>query len=243
MRELTGGRALVTGGGRRLGAAIAETLAAAGMDVVVSYQGSAEGAKATCARIRGQGRLGIAVHADLRDRDAGRALVDAAQEQLGGLDLLVLSAASYEPGSLADTDDAAFDRSLSLNLAAPFVIAQRAAPLLRASRGSIVMLTCGTRHAPHAGYLAYQASKAALHQLMRTLAIELAPEVRVNAVAPGSVMPPDEWGDDRLAELTARIPLGRVGDARDVTDAVLYLARHTWTTGTELVVDGGRSVG
>ena len=243
MRELSGGRALVTGGGRRLGAAIAVALGEAGMDVVVSYQASAAGAEATCRSIRAHGRRAFAERADLADRSAGRALVDTAQRHLGGLDLLVLSAASYEPGSLQDTDDAAFDRTLALNLAAPFALAQRAAPLLRASRGSMVILTCGTRHAPHAGHLAYQASKAGLHQLMRTLAIELAPEVRVNAVAPGSVMPPDDWEKARLAQLVSRIPLGRTGQARDVADAVLYLARHEWSTGTELVVDGGRSLG
>lgn len=243
MRALTGGRALVTGGGRRLGAAIAEALGEAGMDVMVSYQASAEGAEATCARIRAQGRTAFAQRADLNDRAAGRALIDAAAQRLGGLDLLVLSAASYEPGSLADTDDAAWDRTLALNLAAPFALAQRAAPLLRASRGSLVFITCGSRLAPHAGHLAYQASKAGLHQLMRTLAIELAPEVRVNAVAPGSVLPPDDWDETRVSELTARIPLGRTGRARDVADAVLYLARSDWTTGTELVVDGGRSAG
>lgn len=243
MRTLTGGRALVTGGGRRLGAAIAEALGEVGMDVMVSYQASAEGAEATCARIRAHGRASFAERADLYDRGAARALVDAAERMFGGLDLLVLSAASYEPGSLADTDDATWDRTLALNLAAPFALAQRAAPLLRASRGSMVLVTCGSRLAPHAGHLAYQASKAALHQLMRTLAIELAPEVRVNAVAPGSVLPPDDWDEARKAKLTARIPLGRTGHARDVADAVLYLARSEWTTGTELVVDGGRSAG
>jgi len=243
VRALTGGKALVTGGGRRLGAAIAVALGEAGMDVMVSYRASADGAEATCARIRALGRAAFAHQADMLDRSAARALVDAAAHALGGLDLLVLSAASYEPGSLADTDDAAWDRTLALNLAAPFALAQRAAPLLRSSRGSLVLVTCGSRLAPHAGHVAYQASKAGLHQLMRTLAIELAPEVRVNAVAPGSVLPPDDWDDARVAQLTARIPLGRTGSARDVADAVLYLARSEWTTGTELVVDGGRSAG
>ena len=243
MRSLNGGKALVTGGGRRLGAAIAEALGDAGMDVMVSYQASAAGAEVTCGRIRAAGRAAYAMQADLSDRSAARALVDAAASRLGGLDLLVLNAASYEPGTLESTGDEVWDRTLSLDLSSAFALAQRAAPLLRARRGSVVALTCGTRVAPHAGYLAYQASKAALHQLVRTLAIELAPEVRVNAVAPGSVLPPEDFDAATLAQLTQRIPLGRLGQARDVVDAVLYLAQSEWTTGTELLVDGGRSVG
>jgi pteridine reductase len=243
MPNLTGGRALVTGGGKRLGAAIAEALGAAGMDVMVSYQASAAGAEATCARVRQGGRAAYAERADLSDRAAARALVDAAEARLGGLDLLVLNAGTYEAGSLDDTDDAGWDRTLALNVTSAFALVQRAAPLLRASHGSIVALTCGTAVAPHAGYLAYQASKAALRQLVRTLAIELAPAVRVNAVAPGSVLPPEDFDAATLAQLAQRIPLGRLGAARDVVDAVLYLARSDWSTGTEIVVDGGRSVG
>ena len=106
-------------------------------------------------------------------------------------------------------DDRVWDATLALNLTAPSVMAQRAAPALRAARGSIVLVTCTSRLAPYRGYLAYQVSKAALHQLMRLLALELAPDVRVNAVAPGSVLPPDEWDAQRVAELTARIPLRR----------------------------------
>jgi pteridine reductase len=243
MPNLTGGRALVTGGGKRLGAAIAEALGVAGMDVVVSYQASAVGVESTCARIREAGRTAHAERADLSDRAAARALVDAAQARLGGLDLLVLNAGIYEPGGLETTEDAAWDRSLALNVASAFALVQRAAPLLRASRGSVVALTCGTGVAPHAGYLAYQASKAALRQLVRALAIELAPDVRVNAVAPGSVLPPEDFDAATLAQLTRRIPLGRLGAARDVVDAVLYLARSDWSTGTEILVDGGRGVG
>jgi len=104
------------------------------------------------------------------------------------------------------------------------------------------MLTCASRLGPYRDYLPYETSKAGLHHLMRLLALELAPDVRVNAVAPGSVLPPDDWAAERQQALIDRIPLGRTGLARDLSDAVIHLARSEWLTGTEIVVDGGRSV-
>jgi pteridine reductase len=106
-----------------------------------------------------------------------------------------------------------------------------------------VLVTCVSRLAPYRDYLPYEVSKAALYHLMRLLALELAPEVRVNAVAPGSVLPPEGWEREQLDALVERIPLGRVGRASDVADAVVHLARADWITGTEIVVDGGRSLG
>jgi pteridine reductase len=241
MLELRGKRALVTGAGRRLGAEIAATLGAHGMHVGVHYASSAAGAERTCARIRAAGGVAHALAADLRARDSARGLIDRAIEQLGGLDLLVLSAASFERTPLAQLDDRRWDDTLALNLTAPFAMAQHAAPALRAARGSIVFMTCISRITPYRDFLAYETSKAALHQVMRLLALELAPDVRVNAVAPGSVLPPDDWDATRVARLTESIPLGRTGQARDVADAVLHLARSEWMTGSEIVVDGGRS--
>lgn len=242
MLELRGKRALVTGAGRRVGAEIALALGAFGMKVAVHYQRSATGAAETAERIRQAGGEAILLQADLSDRSAARALVDHTLERLGGLDLLVSSAASFERVPLADIDDVAWDRSLGLNLTAPFVLAQRAAPALRAANGSMVLVTCASRHAPYRDYLPYQIAKAGLHHLMRLLALELAPDVRVNSVAPGSVLPPSDWPAARIDALADRIPLGRLGSGSDVADAVIFLARASWLTGTELVVDGGRSV-
>lgn len=242
MLDLRGRTALVTGAGRRVGAEIACALGERGMRVGVHYQSSREGALSVCARLRQGGGEALPLQADLRSRDAARDLVDRAIAAFGGLDLLVLSAASYEPGELGAVDDRAFDETLMLNLAAPFAMAQRAAEALRAARGSIVMVTCISRLAPYRGYLPYQVSKAALHQLMRLLALELAPDVRVNAVAPGSVLPPQQWGAERVQDLLERIPLRRTGAASDIADAVLHLAQSEWLTGTEIVIDGGRSL-
>jgi len=242
MIELRGKRALVTGGGRRVGAAIARTLGASGMHVGVHFNASASGAEETCAAIRASGGEAVALQADLSSRAAARELVDRALAQLGGLDLLVLSAAEFEPAQLGAIDDAAWDRTLGLNLATPFVIAQHAAPALRASRGSVVGITCVSRILPYRGYLPYEVSKAALWQMLRVLAVELAPDVRVNMVAPASVVPPESMREAQLVELRARIPLGRLGEASDVADAVLHLARHEHMTGSEIVVDGGRTL-
>lgn len=243
MIDLAGKRALVTGGGRRLGAEIAIALGALGVQVAVHYQSSRGGAEQVCERILRDGGRALALQADLRDREQARRLVDEACERLGGLDLLVLSAALFEPQGLAAAADRVWDDTLALNLTAPQVMAERAAGALREARGSIVLVTCTSRLAPYRGYLAYQVSKAALHQLMRLLALELAPDVRVNAVAPGSVLPPDGWSAEQVAELTRRIPLRRIGQARDVADAVIHLARSPWITGSEIVVDGGRTLG
>jgi pteridine reductase len=240
MLDLRGKRALVTGAGRRVGSEIALALGRRGCKVAVHYQHAASGAAGVCERIQQSGSEAVPLRADLTDRPAARDLVDRAVEMWNGLDLLVLSAANYERVPFEAIDDAAWDRALALNLSAPLMMAQRATPALRASRGSVVLVTCQSHLAPYRDYLAYQASKAALHHLMRLLALELAPDVRVNAVAPGSVMPPPDWNSDQLAALVDRIPLGRVGRARDVADAVLYLAGASWVTGTEIVVDGGR---
>jgi pteridine reductase len=163
-------------------------------------------------------------------------------QELGGLDLLVLSAATFERVAFDAIDDRSWDDTLALNLSAPLMMAQRAAPALRAARGSIVLVTCISRLEPYRDHLPYETSKAALYHLMRLLALELAPDVRVNAVAPGSVLPPDGWDAAKSAALLERIPLGRLGSARDIADAVVHLARAEWLTGTEIVVDGGRSL-
>lgn len=240
MVDLVGKRALVTGGARRVGAAVARALGRARMKVAVHHHGSDP--TETCVAIRASGGEAIALAADLYDRAQTRALVDRAVAELGGLDLLVVSAANFDRLPFDDVDDAAWDRALALNLTAPFVLAHQARAALRASRGSIVIVTCTSATTPYKNHLPYVVSKGAAQKLVRVLALELAPEVRVNAVAPGTVLPPEGTDPATLARLAARAPLERIGTAEDVAGAVLYLARAPFVTGQELVVDGGRTI-
>ena len=242
MIDLRGKRALVTGAGTRVGAAIATALGAQGMRVAVHYRQSRPGAEAVCEAIVAAGGTAEPFAADLSDRGAARALVDAVLARFGGLDLLVASAANFERVELDQVDDDAWDRAMTLNLASPFAVVQRAREALRDSGGSIVFVTCTSATVPYRHYLPYVVSKGALQKLMRVLAIELAPRVRVNAVAPGTVLPPPDMDPAMLGRLAARAPLARIGSAEDVADAVVYLARAPFVTGQELVVDGGRTV-
>ena len=240
--SLRGKRALVTGAGQRVGQAIALALGAQGMHVAVHYRESRAGADETAAKIRDRGGSALTLAADLANRDQARDLVERSVAALGGLDLLVPSAASFERVALADVDDDAWDRSLDLNLASPFALVQRAVPALRGAQGSVVFVTCSSASVPMRGYLPYVVSKGALKHLMKTLALELAPDIRVNAVAPGTVMPPDSYDAAAVQRLSCAIPLGRVGSPEDIARAVVFLASSPFVTGHELAVDGGRSV-
>lgn len=240
--SLRGKSALVTGGGQRVGQAIALALGAEGMHVAVHYRESRDGAEHTAALIRERGGSAVTLKADLAEREQARDLVDRALAELGGLDVLVPSAANFERIALADVDDAAWDRSLDLNLASPFALVQRAVPALRASRGSVTFISCSSASVPMRHYLPYVVSKGAVKHLMKTLALELAPEVRVNAVAPGTVMPPAAYDTAAVERLARAIPLARVGSPDDIARAVVFLASSPFITGHELAVDGGRSV-
>jgi pteridine reductase len=240
--SLRGKRALVTGAGQRVGQAIAVALGREGMHVAVHYRESYAGAEDTARQIREHGGTATLLSADLSSRDQARTLVDRAVEALGGLDLLVPSAASFERVALGDVDDDAWDRSLQLNVASQFALAKQAVPALRSAQGSIVFLTCSSASVPFRGYLPYVVSKGALQHLMRALALELAPDVRVNAVAPGTVMPPPSYDAQAVARLERAVPLQRVGSPEDIARAVVFLASSPFVTGHELAVDGGRSV-
>jgi NAD(P)-dependent dehydrogenase (short-subunit alcohol dehydrogenase family) len=242
MNALAGKRALVTGGAVRVGRAIALALGSAQMRVAVHYHSSGAAADSTCREIVQRGGDAFAISADLEDRGAARRLVDDVTERLGGLDLLVLSAASFERVPFDALDDAAFDRSLHFDLASQFALAHQAVPALQREHGSIVFITCSSATTPFRNYLPYVVAKGALRHLMRTLALELAPAVRVNAVAPGTVLPPETMSPGAIAALAARVPLGRIGSAEDIAAAVVYLAQSPFVTGHEIVVDGGRSV-
>jgi len=242
MIDLNGKRALVTGAGVRVGAAIATELGRRGMTVALHYHSSDAGARQTAAAIEAAGGRASLFQADLSDPSAAAALGERVIADFGALDVLVPSAANFEDVALEDIDDGHWERALMLNLRAPFELARAAAPALRSSEGAIVFITGFGTEVPYTGFLPYLASKGALRQVMRTLALELAPDVRVNAVAPGTVLPPDDMSEEATEALVSKAPLRRVGAASDIAEAVAYLASAPYVTGQQLLVDGGRSV-
>lgn len=240
MRTLAGGVALVTGGARRLGRAFVEALAADGMRVAVHFGQSAEEAHAVVAGIQGRGGEAFALGADLRDADTALALPQRVVAHFGRLDVLVNSAAVMERIPVADTTVAQWDDIIDLNLRAPFLLAQQAAPHLRATGGTIINIADLGGLEPWRNYPAHSVSKAGVVMLTRVLALALAPEITVNAIAPGTVLVPDEYDDARREFLSGSTPLGRLGTPEDAVEALRYLARQTFVTGETVVVDGGR---
>ncbi|MGC1617649.1 MAG: SDR family oxidoreductase [Candidatus Acidiferrum sp.] len=234
--------ALVTGAGKRLGRSVALRLAEEGADVVVHYNSSATEAQAVCREIETLGRRAAALQANLRDVNEIRRLFDATGKQFGRLDVLVNCAANFLPASIISTTEEIWDASLETNLKAGFFCAQAAAPLLRRTNGTIVNFADAGGLMGWPGYIPHSISKAGVVMLTKVLAKALAPEVRVNAIAPGTItMPgdPPEWESDfiRLA------PLRRTGTPCDIADAVSYLVHAEFLTGHTLVLDGGRSLG
>ena len=235
---MSGKVALVTGAGKRLGRAVALRLAEEGANVAVHYRESQKEAMEVVGEIEKLGRKGVALRADLGGIDQIRKLFLEVGNELGRLDLLVNSAANFLPGSMISTTEEIWDASLDTNVKAPFFCAQAAAPMLRRSKGSIVNFadTGGLLGWP--GYVSHSVSKAGVVMLTKCLAKALAPEVRVNAIAPGTItMPgdPPEW-DEEFVKLS---PLRRTGKPSDIADAVVYLATAEFITGHTLVVDGG----
>jgi pteridine reductase len=221
--------ALVTGAGVRVGNAIARDLARHGFTVVGHYRSHPP---------RG---LPGALQADLAAPDGPAALAAAFRRAHRRLDLLVNSAAAFDALPLEETDAAAVDSQMDLNARAPLLLARALAPLLRRSRGAIVNIAdVGGGLVPWRGFAAYSASKAALVRLTECLALELAPEIRVNAIAPGTVLWPKSYPAKLRRTLAARIPLGRPGTPADVASAVRFLAEAQFVTGAVLPLDGGR---
>lgn len=223
--------ALVTGAGVRVGRAIARDLARHGWRVAAHWRSHAP-----------RGLAGaVPLQADLAAPDGPARLAAAFRARFDRLDLLVNGAAVFDAAAVEETDAALFDAQMNLNARAPLLLAKALLPLLRRSNGSIVNVAdVGGGLVPWRGYAAYAASKAALVRLTECLALELAPAVRVNAVAPGTVLFPEAYPPARRRALAARIPLGREGTPEDVAQAVRYLAGAPFVTGAVLPVDGGR---
>ena len=242
---LHGKTALVTGAARRVGAAIARQLHAAGANLVLHYRGAEADAGRLEAEMNAQ-RAGSALKlkGDLLAPIAPQALVGAALERYRRLDVLVNNASSFYPTPLGGIEAGHWEDLVGSNLRAPLFLAQAAAPHLAKTGGVIVNITDIHAERPLKGYVVYSIAKAGLAALTRALALELAPAVRVNAVAPGAIAWPEDGQFDpaERERIIAGTPLGRTGLPEDIAQAVLYLCTAQFVTGQVLAVDGGRSV-
>jgi len=242
---LTGKTGLVTGGARRVGAAITRRLHAAGANVLVHYRDSDTDADKLVGELNAlRPKSAQKVKAELLAPIAPRALVSAALEGFGRLDILVNNASSFFPVALGAIEASHWEELMGSNLRAPLFIAQEAAAELAKREGAIVNIVDIHAERPLKGYPVYSIAKAGLAALTRSLALELAPKVRVNGVAPGAIAWPED-GQFEPAErerVIATTPLGRTGTAEDIAQAVHFLACAPYVTGQILAVDGGRSI-
>ena len=242
MSTLSGRVALVTGAGKRVGRAIAVALGQQGMHVAVHYNASDDGARDTAQLIEQGGGKASIVRADLRDIPACEHMIDAIVLEHGELHTLVNSAAEMVRTPVGDVVEAVWDDMFALNVRAPFFLAQRAAPALRSAHGNIVNIADLAAFETWTGYVPHGITKAAIVQMTRALAHALAPDVRVNAVAPGVVLLPEHFDEASADHLRRTTPLRRFGTPEDVAQAVVYLLNAEYVTGEVIRVDGGRHV-
>jgi NAD(P)-dependent dehydrogenase (short-subunit alcohol dehydrogenase family) len=238
--NLNGKVALVTGGAVRVGKAIALALARAGADVAINYHSSADAAVATVAEIATLGRRAVAIRADVGQGAQVQALVDETVARLGRLDVLVNSASLWRKTPWAELDEPAWDQLVDIALKGPFLCAKAAAPHLTAhGDGAIINIVDLSAFIPFTGYMPHSAAKAGLVNLTYSLAMELAPAVRVNAIAPGPVLPPPDYTEKQMQAAAKHTLIGRWGTAEDVADAAVFLVQAPYITGVILPVDGG----
>jgi len=244
--SLTGKAALVTGGGRNIGAAIAKRLAEAGARVVITYHESSQGAEAVCAQIRQAGGQASALQADVSQPAESSSVAEKAAAQFGSLDILVNNSGIFSISPAIDLSLDDFDRIFDLNVRGAFLVAQGAARVM-GQGSSIINIGSISGIQPVIGTTHYNASKTAVHMLTRSMALEFARRgIRVNCVAPGLIDSEGlrENAPDLRRRYEKHAPLGRVGQPVDVADAVLFFASEAsrWITGQVLVVDGGITV-
>lgn len=235
--------ALVTGGAVRVGRVISTRLALAGYEVVVNYHessGAAEELQEELSAVGGTVHLAQGDVSRTSDVEAIAAQIRALE---GRLDLLVNNASIFAAGSLLDLTEEEWDRAMEVNLKGPFLTVRALAPYLREAGGSVVNIVDLSAWQPWLGHPHHSVSKAGLLQLTRVQARALAPEVRVNAIAPGAVLLPEGTSDEERAMLIRKAALKRIGSPEDVADAVLYLAGAGFVTGEVIRVDGGRTLG
>ena len=236
-----GKTALVTGGAHRVGRAISLALAQAGANLIINYRASATAAEATAAEARAFGVEALALQADVADHAQVEAMVRTAVEHFGGVDILVNNASRFEKTPFPTSDLGAWHRVTRVLIDGAFYCANNVAPLmLKRGEGAIVNIVDLSAWEAWPDFTAHSVGKTALLALTRQLALELAPAVRVNAVAPGPVLPPPHYTPEQVERSARRTLLGRWGTPEDVAEAVLFLIQADYITGEVIVVDGGQ---
>ena len=246
IRTLNGKRALITGAARRIGAAITKRLHEAGVSVAIHYRSSDVDAKELCGLLNDARPDSAEVFgADLSDTAGLTGLMDAVVKWGGGLDILINNASAFYPTPIGNISESHWDDLIGSNLKAPLFLSQAAWPHLKSSQGVIINLLDIHSKRPLRNHPLYASSKAGLAMLTLSLAKDMAPEVRVNGIAPGAILWPEEGMTESIKEdILNQVPLGKPGEARDIADCVIYLVRDaTYVTGQIIAVDGGRSIG
>lgn len=231
------GTALITGGARRIGRAIALRLADLGFSIALHYNGSREDAERVGDELRRAGARCSLFQCDFDDGDAVLRLIGDVVATCPDLSALVNNASIFERGPLLETDPTLFDRHFRINLRAPFFLTRDFAR--RRRRGHVINLVDTKINRNADPYFAYTLTKKTLYEFTKMAAVQLGPQVRVNAVGPGLVLPPPGKDESYLAEQARSIPLQRHGDAASVCDAVAFLVKNTFVTGQVIYVDGG----
>jgi NAD(P)-dependent dehydrogenase (short-subunit alcohol dehydrogenase family) len=240
--SLSGKVALVTGAAKRIGRSVALRLASEGADVVVNYRGSKEEADEVVAQIAAMGRRAVAVQADVAKRKDVVTMFAAVEKEFGRLDILINNAGMFFPAKFEELTEEQWDRILNTNLKSQFLCSQAAAPMLRRrGHGRIVNFASLGGLLAWPAYTHYCVSKAGVIMLTRCLARALAPEITVNAIAPGTISFPGD-APELAKDFISRAPLQRTGTAKDIDDAVVFLAQSSFITGHVIVVDGGRTL-
>lgn len=236
--------AIITGGAKRIGAAITRELHYMGMDVIIHFNTSQTPADQLARELNSlRPDSAWTIQADLREADKCSGLITSAMAINSRLDVLINNASAFFSVPLTESTDEDWHALIDINLKAPLFLSQAAATHLKATRGCIINLTDIHANRPLKNHGLYSVSKAGLIMLTKSLALELAPEVRVNAISPGAIFWHENMGEDEKNGILQRIPMNSLGKAEDIAKAVNYLVDGTsYTTGEELVIDGGRSL-
>lgn len=238
--------ALITGAAKRVGAVIAKTLHSHEMKIIIHYHHSETAAQQLCDELNDtRPSSAHTIRGDVTRSEDCRNIIAAAQAHWGRLDALINNASSFYPSPLGQIDENVYEDLMGSNLKGPLFLAQAAIPFLEQTHGNIINITDIHAERPLKNYTVYCCAKAALVMLTKSLARDLAPKIRVNAVAPGAILWPND--DNDLSEkakdyILGRIPLKRKGDPQDIANTVLFLLNQEYITGQIIAVDGGRSI-